>query len=200
MVTDTSPATRIFSPNPLKALMAIRDDWIGQQAAYHARNAASMASLDKQTERWSSVLGWWAIGVVLLDLGLAGIEISGGLLPRWRGSLEDLAPWLIFISAVVPAMVTALGGLRFQSECRRLAQRSAFMHRLLNGGHAKGDSRWDQADSLLNRMRLAKKDPHTDIGSWTHDALRFTERLAEDFANETAEWSVLYSKELPDQG
>jgi hypothetical protein len=103
------------------------------------------------------------------------------------------------LAAIVGAMVTALGGLRFQSECRRLAERSALMHHLLRGRRGTGESRWEQAECLVHRMKEAKSNPTTDVGGWTHEVLRFSEHLAADLAGETAEWSVIYSKELRDQ-
>ena len=40
----------------------------------------------------------------------------------------------------------------------------------------------------------------SDLGSYAHDALRLSERIATDFVHEAAEWSVLYAKELGDPG
>lgn len=199
MAIAAAKKPEIISPDPIETLSVIRDDWIGQQAAYHQRNAVAMGALDRLTERWNSILGWWVIGVVLLDIGLATAEMTDGFPPRLRTAADRLAPWLIFASAVLPAMVTALGGLRFQSECRRLAERSALMHHLLRGRHGTGESRWEQAESLVHRMKEAKSNPATDVGGWTHEVLRFSEHLAADLAGETAEWSVIYSKELRDQ-
>ena len=35
-----------------------------------------------------------------------------------------------------------------------------------------------------------------EIGAWSLESLRFTEKVATDFVQEVAEWSVLYAKEV----
>lgn len=42
----------------------------------------------------------------------------------------------------------------------------------------------------------AKAHPDTDPGSWTLESLHLSEKVANDFVQEVAEWPVLYAKEL----
>lgn len=60
--------------------------------------------------------------------------------------------------------------------------------------------RWKVADELAVRVAAAHTAPATDLGSWAHDALCLTERVAPDFVKEVAEWSVLYAKDVSAPG
>ena len=94
-----------------------------------------------------------------------------------------------------------MGGIRFQSECQRLAERSGVMRAMLRGRTAaQPGGRWALADALAHRIATAQTTPATDPGSWAHDTLRLTERTATDFVQEAAEWSVLYAREVSDPG
>lgn len=110
----------------------------------------------------------------------------------WADQLKhDLAPWLIFLAAVLPAAVASCNGLRFQGETRRLAERSKRLARVLGGRAAA-------AAALAGRLAQARAQPATDPGAWSLDTLRLAERVAEDCLHEVADWSVLYTKELPE--
>ena len=182
----------------------VRDAWIGAQTKYHERNARTMHALQHATEKTAVWLGWIVIGIVVLDFLLIGGEQLHLLPHDWEPGAKLATPWLVFISAVLPAVVAALGGIRFQSECQRLAERSAVMRVMLSGrthaapGEPRG--RWQLADTLYHRVAAAQATPATDPGSWSHAALRLTERVATDFVQEAAEWTVLYAKEVSDPG
>ncbi|WP_295449363.1 hypothetical protein [uncultured Thiodictyon sp.] len=125
--------------------------------------------------------------------------------PDWSHRLHAASPWLLFLAALLPAAVAALNGLRFQSECRRLAERSATLRVILGGRPAAPANprqitggRGRQAMDLGQRIAAAHADPATDPGAWSLDTLLLAERIAEDCTREVAEWSVLYAKELPE--
>lgn len=213
IVRSTSPANLPYAtslppqvktlllPNSLSAVEKVRDAWIGEQAKYHDLNARTMHNLHHVFEKVASCLGRTVIAVVGVDLLLVGGEVFHLLPQSWQAVVKSTAPWLIFVSAVLPAIVAALGGIRFQSECERLAERSAVMRAMLRGRSLQGaGGRWALADALARRIAVAKITPATDPGSWNYDALRLTEKVATDFVQETAEWSVLYSKEVSDPG
>lgn len=195
---------RLLTLNPSKSLARLRDDWISEQAKYHERSSRTLHGLNHGIERLSKWLGWAVIAVVVADLFLIGGELSHRLPDSIAPIAASLTPWLILVSAVLPAVVAALGGIRFQSECQRLAERSAVMRVMLQGrpGAAPGEplGRWELVDTLARRHAASVADPATDPGGWSHEALCLTERVAGDFVQEAAEWSVLYAKEVVEPG
>lgn len=195
---------KLITLRPLVVAEMVRDGWIGEQVKYHDRNARTMHGLHHRMEKASEYFGWSVVVVVVLDLFIIGGEV----LHLWPPGLEPWAkmitPWLVFISAVLPAIIAALGGIRFQSECQRLAERSAVMRVMLKG-HAdalpeESGGRWQNANAVSKRINEARANPDSDPGSWSLDVLRLTERVATDFVQEAAEWSVLYAKEVSDPG
>lgn len=195
---------KLITLNPSGVAAQVRDGWIGEQVKYHEQNARTMHGLHHRMEKTAEFLGWTVVVVVVLDLLIIGGEVLH-LLPHGLVPFATAAtPWLVFVSAVLPAVIAALGGIRFQSECQRLSERSAVMRVMLKGRSdaKKGEEggRWKFADSVADRIEKAKADPNTDPGSWSHDVLRLTELVATDFVQEAAEWSVLYAKEVSDPG
>jgi hypothetical protein len=96
---------------------------------------------------------------------------------------------LIFFAAVLPAVVASLNGIRFQSECLRIAERSAVMVKVLEGYRG-------ECDRLEAKLVTVRADPNSDPGGWTLDVLDVAESCAQVTADEVAEWSVLYSRAL----
>ena len=197
---------RVVRPRPRGALAVVREHWVRGQVAYHADNARVMGRLDRLTERAARRLSSAVVAVVMLDLGIVAWELAGTMPASVAPRAHLAAPWLMFLVALLPAAVAALSGLRFQSECRRLAERSAHLARLLGGRPEDDESRptqltggrWQQLSRLLQRIEAATSAPAQDLGGWSADALLATERVARDCAGEVAEWSVLYAKELPE--
>jgi hypothetical protein len=217
---------RILRPAPEAVVEAVRDGWVWEQSVYHDRAARTMQNAYLFMEHWVKALNATVIGVVLVDLIIA-LLTGTGILPE-RNSLHHLlTPWLMFLAALLPALVASLNGIRFQSECRRLAERSAIMRAILRGSdpedgqksHRAGflpalfpgwfrkksapapaemrQGRWAAANSLAAEIRQARTGP-ADEAAWTPEVLRLTESVAEVFVQEVAEWSVLYAKELPE--
>ncbi len=190
---------RLFVPDPLATLQVVRDSWIGGQIAYHSVNTHTMHAMHHGVETLQKWLGRIVVGIVAFDLVLLGIKALHW--PEFLYPFAKLAtPWLIASSAILPAVVAALSGIRFQSECQALAERSDVMRVLLAGRKKGGGGRITQADALIATVSRAAAEPATNPGSWTHDTLRFTERLANDFVQEAAEWSVLYAKDVSEPG
>jgi len=201
---DTVLVKKLLTLQPQTTVEKVRDDWIDQQTIYHDRTSRTMQAIHHAAEKTSVRLGWTVIGIVAIDFLIMGGELLHLFPHAWEPVLKVATPFLVCISAVLPAVVAALGGIRFQSECQRLAERSAVMRVLLKGRATAqpGDSRgrYDLADALARRIASARQASDTDPGSWSHDALRLTERIANDFVQEAAEWSVLYAKEVSDPG
>ena len=200
----TVTVRKLVTLDPRKTAAQVRDAWIGEQAKYHDRNARTMHAMHHRMEQIATLLSWSVIAVVGFDLLLIGGKILHWLPESCVPFAKAATPWMIFISAVLPAAVAALGGIRFQSECQRLAERSAVMRTMLAGrGLRESPSpggRWELADTLVQRLDTLAQSPATDPGSAAHEVLRLTERVANDFVQEAAEWSVLYAKEVSDPG
>lgn len=220
----------------------VQESWIVEQGQYHNRNARTMGCIKDRIEKTGLLLSRLVIGIVAMDLVLVVLHMLQLFGPNIARKVDIATPWLIFISAVLPAIVAAMNGISFQSECQRLAERSRVMRAMLIGrppasppartgfwGWVRdradrfaafaralyqcvtgrvldtrrvepSGGRYQLAKDLGQRIALAKSDPSTDPGSWSHDTLRLTERVATDFVQEAAEWSVLYAKELSDPG
>jgi hypothetical protein len=90
---------------------------------------------------------------------------------------RGLAPLMIAAAAILPAAVASLNGVRFQSECARLADRSRHIARRLGAfGSSPGAARAEPPRIL--------------------DALRLGEDMARLANDEVAEWSAIYGKEF----
>ncbi|MCW5719401.1 MAG: hypothetical protein KIS68_16405 [Bauldia sp.] len=175
-------------PRAAEAVAAIRSGWIGRQLAYHRRTATAMAAMGGWLERLGNVLSVAVIAVVCLDLL---ILVLGGLHVLPDAIAEPsykVAPWLLFVAAILPAAVASLNGVRFQSECSRLADRSERMISILEGLDRR-------AAALSARVAAAGARPPPPR---LHiiDALRLGEDIARVALDEVAEWSALYAKEL----
>lgn len=188
----TSPArVLVLRPDPRAAVARLRAHWIGGQIAYHERNAHTMEHLADFTERAGRLLSLAVIGVVGMDIALVLLGLNPALPEPMARRLHALSPWLMLLAAVLPAAVAAVNGLRFQSECERLAERSRTLADILR-------QRDREAETLAGRMAQARNQPDQDPGAWTQDALLLTERVAADCAQEVAEWSVVYAKAIPE--
>ena len=179
-----------IAPGPV--LESTRRDWVGGQLAYHTGNARAMGHLHELLERWGSRLSKAVIGIVLIDIGVVAVELA---LPHAEGSssipLHITAVVLVGIAAVLPAAVASLNGMRFQSECQRLHERSAMMRDRLRG-HDK------ELAALQQRIAEDLAAPERALGSWSAEALRLMEAIAGDFAREVGEWRVLYQRDVPE--
>jgi hypothetical protein len=194
---DGLTVRKLITPDSSRVLSRVRDGWLTRQADYHQRNSRSMRNLDQWLENSGTWLSRLVVAVVLLDLLLITAKIRHWLPEPTLPYAKGATLLLIFLSAVLPAIVAALGGFRFQSECQRLAERSAVMRVLLRGRkNEQPGGRLLEIDILAATMESTSKTPDTDPGSWNHAVLRIAERVATDFVQEASEWSVLYSKEV----
>lgn len=175
----------VFRPDSRDAVRQVRDRWLFGQAEYHQNNADKMHAMFTAMEH----AGRWLNIVVIVAVCLDLLIVLAGLFHKAPHWLHAVTPVLVFFAALLPVTVAAINGIRFQSECQRLAERSRAMVEIIAG-------RWKQADELCAQVEQARSDPATDPGSWTPAALRLGESIAIDMMNETAEWSVLYGKEI----
>ena len=182
----------------------VRDCWIGEQIKYHESNALTMGDMNAFIEKTASNLNRIVIAIVCFDLILIGGEQLHLYSEYWENFAKAATPWLIAISVILPAIIAALGGIRFQAECQRLAERSEMMRTILE---KRDRVLVDQAlnrivcDKELARSQPPAYPPPTDstnsyIGGWALDSLHLTEYVANSFSQEVSEWSVLYAKEV----
>lgn len=187
--SDRSSTVRMLRVAPARALQAARESWLTGQIAYHKRNAKAMDQLSSQTDLYGKRLNILVIVVVAFDAAALACEALG-LFPAFvHEHIHPYTPYFIFVSAVLPAAVAGLNGIRFQSEARRLADRSRAMQRLLEG-------KAERAAALNRIIEQESQSPETNLGSWAPDVLRLGEAIARDMVEEVAEWSVVYAKDL----
>lgn len=197
---------KILRLNPQALVEAVRDRWICGQAIYHARSAHTMNSIHRSAEWISATLGAFVILFVAIDILIVAGEMLHRLhllpqgLESWVISLVPWTPWLIFFAALLPAAVAALNGVRFQSECRRIAERSAVMRVILAGRAETPPS--EKRSWLIRKWRsvklvvwhLLKRPPAVALqgGRWG-EADRLARRIAAaraDSGTDPAAWSL----------
>jgi hypothetical protein len=183
-VTPPPDGRNVIHLNPGAAIDVIRSRWLARQLLYHRRNAATMTAMSRYLERLGNALSVAVIAIVSIDLLLL---VADGLhlLPEWLSEfVHKAAPWLLFLAAVLPAAVASLNGIRFQSECSRLADRSERMIGILSGLDQR-------AGALQARAPLHAYGPRL-----TSAALKLAEDTARITLDEVAEWSAIYAKEF----
>ena len=159
-----------------------------------------MSKMYRDTEKWSRWLTLSVIAAVTLDVLILAAEFCSLLPHAWESFFSVATPWLVFLAALLPAAVASLNGVRFQSECRRLADRSAVVRSILGGhGGSHESGGWmREAQRLLQQIVNAEMEPVSNPGSWNVEVMLLCEQIASDLTQEVAEWSVLYAKEIPE--
>ena len=174
--------------DPESCLFALKSRWLDVQTRHHEENSVKMERMHHFTEKWAKQLGLAVIVLVVLDLAVISFRLCGWM-PEALLMPADivLTSLLVPLTALLPAAVASLNGVRFQSECDRLAERSKVMASLLS-------ERSTAAQSLIDKLKQARKHPNDDEGGWATECLLFAESCARIMADEVADWSVLYSK------
>lgn len=195
LATAGGDGGKALRPDAAGALRFIAERWIGSprdpanpeaapgsgQIFYHQRNHDTLGRMYERLDHWVQWLNVAVILVVLVDLAAIALEWD----PEHSWSV-----WLLFAATVLPAAVASLNGLRFQSECQRLAERSDIMFGLLK-------DRLAQADHLREEMRTVAGTAD-DLGSHGAKVLELAENVARELVEEVAEWSVIYAKDVTD--
>jgi hypothetical protein len=167
IVRSVSPTKMLAKPiqktvnlpmiKPDYVLKELRDSWIREQAEYHDSNARTMDRIHNFAAHLGKFLNIGVIAIVILDILLILADLFAPVSEDLARTLHSCTPLLLFLSAVFPAAVAALNGIRYQSECRRLSERSARMRAILfgrtvappketvgntNGGKARSTRSW----------------------------------------------------------
>jgi hypothetical protein len=201
VIREAPPGTGMVStrPNPNgstvarsdveRALAGVSEHWLASQIAYHRATSHTQLHMHRWIQRWVWRLNVAVIIIVSMDLALILARLTG-LRSGWVEAGHSYGPALVFLAAVLPAAVASLNSIRFQSECLRIAERSAVMVEMLDGWRA-------ECDVLRTRMRGAREHGgDRDPGAWTLEAVELGEACAQMTSDEVAEWSVLYSRDL----
>ncbi len=162
---------------PRAALRCMREHWIRVQQHYHQYNSRSMYAMNTLLRRLGYALSIGAVAVV-------GLEVAAWWLPV-------TIPFTALLAAILPVAAAACQGIRFQSECGRLAERSEKMMDRLR-------RHLDRIEELEARIVEFQATPECDPGSWTGNVLALAEDIAAEMIQEVAEWSVVYDKEVQD--
>lgn len=169
---------KVIRLNAASALDLIERQWLQGQVAYHDQNRRTLMAISHWLERWGRRLNMFVIGVVAIDLL---ILVLGGfhLLPeRVTNLLHDpIAPLLVGLTAILPAAVAGLNGVRFQTECARLADRS------------------ERMSAELTRL-CALCRPGVAGSPRLIEVLHVAEDVARLTLDEVADWSGTYGREL----
>lgn len=183
------PTLRVDVADELKR---VEEKWLGSahhsdhrgagQILYHQRNADLLDRMYKTLDGCVRWLNRIVIAIVAFDIVAACCH--------WDPANAWIV-WLIFLSGVLPAAVASLNGLRFQSECERMADRSLMMFDLLKDRSA-------QAAAFQQRLARESTCPIATLGSYSLEALLLAENVAQELVEEVAEWSVLYAKDVTD--
>jgi hypothetical protein len=166
---------------PAVALAVIRHEWLNGQRAYHQKNARTLGRMTAALEMLSRALNWTVVAVVTADLALLllswAADGSAAVGEMSRAVEHRLTPTFILIATVLPAAIASLAGIRFQSECARLADRSQHMAAQLH--------------AVAERAELLDLRPVRAL-----DALRLAEDVATLTIDEVVEWSAIYGKAM----
>ncbi len=187
--TQARSEGRVAQSDVDRALAAVHDTWLATQIEYHRATSHTQLRMHRWIQQWVWRLNVAVIIIVFLDLLLILTRLLG-LRSAWVEAGHSYGPVLVFFAAVLPAVVASLNSIRFQSECLRIAERSAVMVEMLEGCRA-------ECGVLQARMRAGRaNDGADDPGGWTLEALDLGEACAQMLSDEVAEWSVLYSRDL----
>jgi hypothetical protein len=138
-------SSRVIRLQPLEALEKVKSDWLRKQLGYHEGTALRMQRMDRWLRSLGELLNFAILAIVAFDIVLLLLKIPHKL-PH---SLVVATPYIVFVTAIIPAAVAAVNVIRLQSECERLAERSAVLVRLLGG----------RRDSMENTTHHAANQP-----------------------------------------
>jgi nucleoside 2-deoxyribosyltransferase len=189
-------SVKVIILKPAKELVTIvKDNWIKNQIDYHNRNNKLMESMNHRMEKAGVFLNVAVMILVFIDILLL-LNLITDVFPGITQMLHAHAVWILFCAAVFPVMVASLNSIRFQSECERLAERSAIVKIFLDGRPERPGGRMQEAENLGARINKAAMGKSPDPGSWIVDTMLLGESVAQDLTREVSEWGMLYAKEL----
>jgi hypothetical protein len=189
----TGSVPKFYRLNLRAAAERIKLNWMGVQIEYHDRVATTQTGIHRWIERCMSASNRIVISIVIIDLAILIAMLVVNVV-HWKSpairSVHEWTPLLIFGAVVLPAIVASLNGLSFQSECERLATRSAATSAILRAKQRE----WI---GFIDMLAMSAEDP-SNPGAWVLSAVDLAESCTQVVTDEVAEWSVLYSRDLTD--
>lgn len=167
---DDEPERAVLAGVSLDAARdGITDYWLHGQIVHHRVTASTMGRV---FDRLEGVAKWLIRLMLIAVLAQAALEI----IREVKGLETGGGTWqlLVFIGAVAPAVVASCAGIVYQSEARRLSDRSLAMA--------------TQLEEWRKNLHHAAPNPH-GCDSWllARDALS----IAQVIADEVADWHML---------
>lgn len=188
---------RVIRVDAVSALSYVKDRWVKAQAIYHDKTSIGMSRLYEYLENWSRALNILVVLIVILDGLIVIYKISKP--PGPGGEMLFVATLILMgCTAIIPAIVSSLNGVAAQTECRRLAERSAVMRTILRGRDPREKRSHDWRQRLKNSWRAMFSDyaaendelkarvvtPSSEVGRWA-EAQRMHQKIIEAHGNPT---------------
>ncbi len=166
---------------------------INDQIAHHASTHAKMSAVHRMLERGIATCGGlviWIVGIdivviiakLILNSQLATCLVAEAWIVPIGKVLSIVGVALVFITALLPALMATLNGILFQSQAEQLADRHGAMAGALS--------------LLLVEARQLQTHAPTFGISASHAVLNLSERTYRLMAEEVGEWATMYSQGL----
>lgn len=156
------PAAVMSEGHLREARKLLLDDVLREQVGYHARNAATLAAVDRRLHRWTKYLFFVALGGALLHL----IDAGEKMLSHEGLHLEGLLTALGLVGITVPAMAASAHGFLSQGEFENSAERSRRTRRTLEELRRRGMELPLTSEALGNLATEAAQAMDEELGSW----------------------------------
>lgn len=178
----------VSKENILSFLKTLKMDWIKGQISYHESESRRMKLMDSRLQNIPELLSKVIIGVVAIDLIIAFlVEIIKIVSDEEVKHFFDIfLPYMLALAAFIPAVITTLNSIQFQSEAHRLSVRSQLMHEELLFLDKKIDE-------------ITVDIEQNDEGCNFATVLNLIDETANILTDEVAEWSLIYERRVFDQ-
>ncbi len=186
---DKIPDNKTTYLYPFETLNQMNSDLVAGQIKFHTSSSKRMEILENFLDHTGKILNEVTIGIVIIDL----IILFLSLLFRDKEIKEcfsiiewlhkNLAPFLIGITAFLPALVASFNTIRFQSEARKLKQRYLKMFTILT-------------EKSLKINELLTTNNEAILGSGILDTYPIITEVEQIMLDEVSDWTLLYDKDL----
>lgn len=166
----------------------IRDSWINGQVLYHKKENKRMFHMHEFLEHCVESLGKTVI--FLLFIEVIGLIIYSSF--SEHSLISIISPLIMGCTILIPAVITTLNSILFQTEAKKIAFRSQLIYEKINILMKELDERKRELLEGANNLRYD--------GSRTIEIVEILNKVAQIATDEVAEWSLLYEKPVFEQG
>jgi hypothetical protein len=166
-------------------------DWLQGQLNYHRKEIIKMTKIREFLENKVGALGKCLIGIVIFEIGIIITSIFfSDPDPYYKivHLLHMFSPVLIAITTLIPAIISSLNNINFQTEAKKFASRS-------NQISASISDIKQQVEKHLD-FYISNK---ANNGSSAMELFELFSKMSEISTDEVAEWSMLYEKSVFEQ-